>query len=88
MTRGNGVLSVAYEKLPELDGDSVDAALIYTASALFCAIPDAMDIQVTVSEADYDDRNEVDTYAFHRSMLEEAPALHLPVRRCHCRALP
>ena len=76
VSRGNGVLAFTYEKLHELDGDSVDAALIYTASALFCAIPDAMDIQITVSEAD-DLPNDTDTFAFHRSMLEKAFGLAL-----------
>lgn len=53
VTKGVGVLSLAYRELPETyDGDSVDAALAYDVTAMLCAMPLVNEIQVTVTESD------------------------------------
>lgn len=53
VTKGVGVLSLAYRELPEMyDGDSVDAALAYDVTAVLCAMPLVNEIQVTVMESD------------------------------------
>lgn len=69
ITRGNGVLTLSYEKLPEFDGDSIDAALVYDATALFCLIPKMNELHVAVSEAD-DGPNDRDYYVFSRDVME------------------
>ena len=62
VTKGDGVLSFAYRNVPDFDGDSIDAALVYNATALFCMIPDALEVQITVAEAD--DPMDEDYYVF------------------------
>lgn len=53
VTKGVDVLSLAYRELPEtLEGDSVDAALAYDATAVFCAMPLVNEIQITLTESD------------------------------------
>ena len=68
VTKGDCVLSLAYRNVPDFDGDSIDAALVYNATALFCMIPDAVEVQVTVVEAD--DPMDEDYYVFKRGMME------------------
>lgn len=71
VTRGNGVLRFDYVRVPDhFDGDSIDLALAYNATVLFCAVPDAQKIQVTVSESD--EVSERDCYVFDRAAVEEA----------------
>ena len=53
VTKGVDVLSLAYRELPEtLEGDSVDAALAYDVTAVFCAMPLVNEIQITLVESD------------------------------------
>lgn len=53
VSKGVDVLSLAYRDVPEsYDGDSVDAALAYDVTTLFCAMPLVNEIQVTVTEKD------------------------------------
>ena len=53
VTKGVDVLSLAYRELPEtLEGDSVDAALAYDVTAVFCAMPLVNEIQITLTESD------------------------------------
>lgn len=53
VTKGVDVLSLAYRELPEtLEGDSVDAALAYDVTAVFCAMPLVNEIQITLAESD------------------------------------
>lgn len=53
VTKGVDVLGLAYREVPEtLDGDSVDAALAYDVTAVFCAMPLVNEIQVTLTESD------------------------------------
>lgn len=69
VTKGDGVLSLAYESVPHsYDGDSIDAALVYNATALMCAIPEVNEVQMLVSESD--EPYEKDYYVFTREMLE------------------
>lgn len=76
VTRGNGVLRFDYVRVPDyFDGDSIDLALAYNMTALFCAAPDAQKIQVTVSESD--EVNEHDCYVFDRAAVEEAYGVSL-----------
>ena len=70
VTRGNGVLRFDYVRVPSyFEGESVGAALAYNVTALFCAVPDAQKIQVTVSESD--EVNEHECYVFNRATVEE-----------------
>lgn len=51
VTKGSGVLSLAYREVPEAyDGDSVDVALAYNVAVLFSTMPLVNEIQVTVAE--------------------------------------
>lgn len=53
VTKGVDVLSLAYRELPEtLEGDSVDAALAYDVTAVFCAMPLVNEIQIALTESD------------------------------------
>lgn len=53
VSKGVDVLSLAYRDVPEsYDGDSVDAALAYDVTTLFCTMPLVNEIQVTVTEKD------------------------------------
>lgn len=52
-TKGVDTLGIAYRELPEtVEGDSVDAALAYNVTALFCALPTVNEIRVTTTELD------------------------------------
>lgn len=52
-TLGVQTLGLAYRELPEAyDGDSVDAALAYDVTAMFCAMPTVNEIRVTTTESD------------------------------------
>ncbi len=52
-TKGVDTFGIAYRELPEtVEGDSVDAALAYNVTALFCALPTVNEIQVTTAERD------------------------------------
>lgn len=52
-TKGGDTFGIAYRELPEtVEGDSVDAALAYNVTALFCALPTVNEIQVTTAERD------------------------------------
>lgn len=51
VTKGSGVLSLAYREVPEAyDDDSVDVALAYNVAVLFSTMPLVNEIQVTVAE--------------------------------------
>lgn len=51
VTKGSGVLSLAYREVPEAyDGDSVDVTLAYNVAVLFSTMPLVNEIQVTVAE--------------------------------------
>lgn len=51
VTKGSGVLSLAYREVPEAyDGDSVDVALAYNVAVLFSTMPLVNEIQITVTE--------------------------------------
>ena len=51
VTKGSGVLSLAYREVPEAyDGDSVDVALAYNVAVLLSTMPLVNEIQVTVTE--------------------------------------
>lgn len=51
VTKGSGVLSLAYREVPEAyDGDSIDVALAYNVAVLFSTMPLVNEIQVTVAE--------------------------------------
>lgn len=53
VTKGVDTLGIAYRELPEtVEGDSVDTALAYNVTALFCALPTVNEIQVTTTERD------------------------------------
>lgn len=68
-TRGNGVLSYSYASVPAwYDGDSIEAAMAYNATVIFCAMPEVSTIEVMVSESD--DPYDYDYYVFERSVVE------------------
>lgn len=68
-TRGNGVLSYSYASVPAwYDGDSIEAAMAYNATVIFCAMPEVSTIEVMVSESD--DPYDYDYYVFERSVAE------------------
>ena len=53
VSKGVDVLSLAYRDVPEsYDGDSVDAALAYDVTTLFCTMPLVNEIQMTVTDKD------------------------------------
>lgn len=69
VTKGDDVLSLAYREVPETyDSDSVDAALVYDMTAVFCAMPLVNEIQVTVTESD--DPLDEDYYVFLRDNMQ------------------
>lgn len=62
-------LVLTYRGVPEgYDGDSVDAAMVYNASALLIAMPTQDSVRMRVSESD--DPNDYDVYTFTRGNLE------------------
>lgn len=76
VTKGVDVLSLAYRELPEaLDGDSVDAALAYDVTALFCAMPLVNEIQITVTERD--DPLDESYYVFSRDTVQNCYGVRL-----------
>ncbi len=69
VTSRTGVLSYVYQGVPKrYDDDSVEAALAYNATAIFCAMSDVSSIAVRVSESD--DPYDYDYYVFDRSTVE------------------
>lgn len=70
VTRGSGVLRFDYLRVPDyVDGGSIDLALAYNATVLFCVVPDVQEIQVTLTESD--DPHDADYYVFKRAAVEE-----------------
>lgn len=70
VTRGEDVLSFAFREVPEAyEGDAVDLALAYDATALFCVFPEVNTIEITVTEQD--EPNEEDYYTFTRASAEQ-----------------
>lgn len=68
-TRGNSVLSYSYASVPAwYDGDSIEAAMAYNATVIFCAMPEVSTIEVMVSESD--DPYDYEYYVFERSVVE------------------
>ncbi len=66
---GGDVLSYSYNAVPEhCDDDSVEAALAYNATAIFCAMSDVSRIAIAVSESD--DPYDYDYYVFDRTVVE------------------
>lgn len=70
VTRGEDVLAFAFREIPEAyEGDAVDLALAYDATALFCVFPEVNTIEITVTEQD--EPNEEDYYTFTRASAEQ-----------------
>lgn len=68
-TRENGVLSYDYASVPAwYDGDSIEAAMAYNATVIFCAMPEVNTVEVVVSESD--EPYDYDYYVFERSVAE------------------
>lgn len=68
---GAGVLSFEFREVPDAyDGDSVELALAYDATVLFCALPDISELRITLTESDepYDE----DYFVFTRAAAERA----------------
>ena len=63
-------LVITYTGVPEsYDGDSVDIAMVYNASAILIAMPSQNSVQIRVSESD--DAGDYDVYTFTRKGLED-----------------
>lgn len=76
VTKGVDVLSLAYRELPEtLEGDSVDAALAYDVTAVFCAMPLVNEIQITLAESD--EPLDESYYVFKRDEVQSRYGVHL-----------
>lgn len=76
VTKGVDVLSLAYRELPEtLEGDSVDAALAYDVTAVFCAMPLVNEIQITLAESD--EPLDESYYAFKRDEVQSRYGVRL-----------
>lgn len=76
VTRAVDTLSLAYREIPDaLSGDSVDAALAYNVTAVFCAMPLVNEIQVTVTESD--DPLDESYYVFTRDAIQERYGVRL-----------
>lgn len=70
VTKGNGMLAYEFANVPDTyDGDSIEAALAYDATAILCAMPDVQRVQIRVSESD--DPYDFDCYVFQRSVAEQ-----------------
>lgn len=68
-TQSSGGLSYTYESVPAMyDGDSIEAALAYNATVIFCAMAEVETIEVLVSESD--EPYDYDYYVFERSSAE------------------
>ncbi|MDO4437462.1 MAG: hypothetical protein Q4B77_05905 [Coriobacteriaceae bacterium] len=75
-TKAVDVLSFAYRELPDaIEGDSVDAALAYNVTAVFCAMPLVNEIQVTVTEQD--DPLDESYYVFTRENVQSCYGVRL-----------
>lgn len=71
VTKGSGVLSLAYRDVPEAyDDDSVDVALAYNVAALFSAMPLVNEMQVTVTEEG--ESLDEEYYVFTRNDVQDA----------------
>ncbi len=76
VTKGVDVLSLAYRELPEtLEGDSVDAALAYDVTAVFCVMPLVNEIQITLAESD--DPLDESYYVFKRDEVQSRYGVRL-----------
>ena len=65
-----GILTLRYGSVPDsYDSESIDAALVYDATAIFACMPEVQQIQMSLSESDK--TANVDRYDFSRAMLEE-----------------
>ena len=65
-----GILTLRYGSVPDsYDSESIDAALVYDATAIFACMPEVQQIQMSLSESD--ETANVDRYDFSRAMLEE-----------------
>ena len=64
--------NVRYDNVSDLiDGDAIDRALLYNATALMSAHSDIQQVTITVHER-YDSDYDTDTYTFDRATLEHA----------------
>lgn len=67
-----GVAYIDYTKVSEdIDGDAIDLALAYNATAIFSVYPDISMVRVTLQEAN-DSQWDADTYVFERTSLESS----------------
>lgn len=70
VTRGETVLSFAFRNVPEsYEGDEVDMALAYDATALLCVFPEVNEFQITLAEAD--EPQDEEYYVFTREQAEK-----------------
>ena len=73
---GSGVLEVTYAAVPEyVDGDAIDAALVYNATALMSVMPEVGAVRFAVSESD--EPADYDYYEIQRTVLESAYGVQL-----------
>lgn len=76
VTRGDGAIEFSYVEVPDgYDGDSVEMALAYNATVMFCVVPDLQEISITMSESD--EPMDKDRYTFLREDLETAYGVKL-----------
>lgn len=76
VTKGVDVLSFAYREVPEAyGGDSIDAALAYDVTALFCAMPLLNEVQVTLTESD--EPQDEEYYVFKRDDVQNRYGVRL-----------
>lgn len=67
-----GVAYIDYTEVSEdIDGDAIDLALAYNATAIFSVYPDISMVCVTLQEAN-DSQWDADTYVFERTSLESS----------------
>lgn len=67
-----GVSYIDYTEVSEdIDGDAIDLALAYNATAIFSVYPDISMVRVTLQEAN-DSQWDADTYVFERTSLESS----------------
>lgn len=67
-----GVAYIDYTEVSEdIDGDAIDLALAYNATAIFSVYPDISMVRVTLQEAN-DSQWDADTYVFERTSLESS----------------
>ena len=71
-----GVLEVTYDAVPDrFDGDAIDAALVYNATALMSVMPEVSAVRFALSESD--DVADYDYYEIQRTVLESAYGVQL-----------